>query len=77
MSKSLAADFFCFTVIFPVKGWEEITEEHREVIDAIKVIFEAFNVKQTEGIAMTGDDEKVLNALEIIIDYMVKDSSIT
>ena len=55
--------------------WVQV--QHREVIDAIKVIFEAFNVKQTEGIAMTGDDEKVLNALEIIVNYMVKDSSIT
>jgi hypothetical protein len=41
------------------------------------VIVEVFQVKQTNGLAMTGDDEKVLIAMEIIVDYMVKDSSIT
>ena len=56
---------------------DEITEEHQEVIDAIRVIFEALQVKQSEGIAMTVDDENALNALEIVINYMVKDSSIT
>ena len=60
-----------------LKKLEEITEEHQEVIDAIRVILEALQVTQTEGIAMTGDDEKALNALEIIVNYMVKDSSIT
>ena len=56
---------------------KEITEEQREALAAIKVIVEVFQVKQTKGISMTGDDEKVLNAMEIIVDYMVKDSSIT
>jgi hypothetical protein len=56
---------------------KEITEEQQQVLDAIKVIVEVFQVKQTKGLAMTGDDDRVLNALEIIVDYMVKDSSIT
>jgi hypothetical protein len=56
---------------------KEITEEQREVLAALKVIVEVFQVKQTKGLAMTGDDEKVLNSLEIIVNYMVKDSSIT
>jgi predicted RNA binding protein with dsRBD fold (UPF0201 family) len=56
---------------------DEITEEHQEVIDAIRVIFEALQAKQSEGIAMTVADENALNALEIVINYMVKDSSIT
>ena len=56
---------------------KEITEEQRQVIDAIKVIIDVLQYKQTKGIAMTSDDEKVLNALEIIVDYMVKDSSVT
>ena len=60
-----------------LKKLDEITEEHQEVIDAIRVIFEALQVKQSEGIAMTVDDENALNALEIVINYMVKDSSIT
>lgn len=56
---------------------KEITEEQREVLAALKVIVEVFQVKQTKGIAMTNDDDRVINALEIIVDYMVKDSSIT
>ncbi|MGD2090614.1 MAG: hypothetical protein PVH61_30860 [Candidatus Aminicenantes bacterium] len=60
-----------------LKKLDEITEEHQEVIDAIKVIFESLQVKQNEEMTITGDDETALNALEIIVNYMVKDSSIT
>ena len=60
-----------------LKKLDEITEEHQEVIDAIKVILESLQVKQNEEMTITGDDETALNALEIIVNYMVKDSSIT
>jgi len=43
----------------------------------MKVILNVFQVKQTKGISFTSDDVSVLGALEIIVDYMVKDSSIT
>ncbi len=56
---------------------KRLTEEQRQVLDALKVILNVFQVKQTKGIAFTSDDEALLGALEIIIDYMVKDSSIT
>ena len=56
---------------------KRLTEEQRQVLDAFKVILNTFQVKQTKGIAFTSDDEALLGALEIIVDYMVKDSSIT
>ena len=56
---------------------KRLTEEQRQVLDSLKVILNVFQVKQTKGIAFTSDDEALLGALEIIIDYMVKDSSIT
>jgi hypothetical protein len=56
---------------------KRLTEEQRQVLDAMKVILNVFQFKQTKGIAFTSDDEALLGALEIIIDYMVKDSSIT
>ena len=54
-----------------------LNEEQQQVLAAIKEILNVFQVKQTKGLAMTGDDDRVLNSLEIIVDYMVKDSSIT
>jgi hypothetical protein len=36
-----------------------------------------FQARQTAGLAFTSDDESILNALEVFVDYMVKDSSIT
>jgi hypothetical protein len=56
---------------------KDITDEQRQVLDAMKVILNVFQVKQTKGISFTSDDEALLGALEIIVDYMVKDSSIT
>ena len=47
------------------------------MLDAIKVILNTFQAKEAKGLAFTGDDEAVIGALEIIVDYMVKDSSIT
>lgn len=56
---------------------KELTDDQRQVVAAIKEILNVFQVKQTKGIAFTSDDVAVLGALEIIVDYMVKDSSIT
>jgi hypothetical protein len=56
---------------------KSLTDDQRQVVAAIKEILNVFQVKQTKGLAFTGDDLSVLGAMEIIVDYMVKDSSIT
>jgi hypothetical protein len=55
----------------------DLTLDQQNVVNAIKVIVESYQVKQNKGLAFTADDDRVLNALEIIVNYMVKDSSIT
>ena len=56
---------------------KDLNDDQRQVVAAIKEILNVFQFKQTKGIAFTGDDLSVLGAMEIIVDYMVKDSSIT
>ena len=55
----------------------DLNEEQQKVLAALKAMLAIFQARQTAGLAFTGDDESILNALEIIVDYMVKDSSIT
>jgi hypothetical protein len=55
----------------------DLTLDQQNVVNAIKVIVESYQVKQNKGLAFTADDDRVLNALAIIVVYMVKDSSIT
>ena len=54
-----------------------LTEEQQQELDAFKVVLNYFENKEAQGLALTREDEAVLNALEIIFDGMVKDSSIT
>ena len=53
------------------------TPEQQNVYNAFKVIAESYQDKLNKGLAFTLDDDRVLNALLIIVVYMVKDSSIT
>ena len=55
----------------------DLTPAGQNVVNAIKVLVEPYQIKQSKGLAMTLEDERVLNALLIIVVYMVKDSSIT
>lgn len=55
----------------------DLTEDQRKVVNAIKPVIATFLTKLAEGKTLTNDDQKVINALVIIVDYMVKDSSIT
>jgi hypothetical protein len=54
-----------------------LTEEQQQELDAFKVVFNYVENKQDQGLALTSEDEAVLNALLIIVTKMVKDSSIT
>ena len=54
-----------------------LNEDQRQVVDGFKVILNTFQAKESKGLAFTSEDEAILKALEIFIDYMVKDSSIT
>jgi len=55
----------------------DLTPDQQNMVNAIKVIVESYQAKLNKGLAFTADDERVLNALLIIVVYMVKDSSIT
>ena len=55
----------------------DLNEEQQKVLAALKAMLAIYQARQTAGLAFTSDDESILNALEIIVDYMVKDSSIT
>jgi hypothetical protein len=55
----------------------DLTPDQQNAVNAIKVIVESYQSKLNKGLAFTLDDDRVLNALEIIVVYMVKDSSIT
>ena len=54
-----------------------LTLDQQNAVNAAKVIVQSYQDKQNKGLAFTADDERVLNALEIIVNYMVKDSSVT
>ena len=54
-----------------------LTLDQQNAVNAAKVIVQSYQDKQNKGLAFTADDERVLNALAIIVVYMVKDSSIT
>ena len=55
----------------------ELNEEQQKVLDSLKKILAIFQARQTAGLALSSDDESILNEIEVIVDYMVKDSSIT
>jgi len=70
------------SITIKVRQYEkkDLTLDQKNAVNAIKVIVETYQAKQNKGLAFTLEDERVLNALEIIViivDYMVKDSSIT
>lgn len=51
-----------------------LSKKKKKVFDGIKEILNDFETKET----LTASDEKVLDAIIVIIDdYMVKDSSVT
>ena len=54
-----------------------LTPEKQIAFNAVKDIVESYQNKLNTGLAFTADDERVLDALLIIVVYMVKDSSIT
>ena len=55
----------------------DLTEEQQKALDALKVLLAVYQNKLAKGLAFSSDDERALNALEIIINYMVKDASVT
>ena len=55
----------------------KLTEEQKQKLDAFKVFFNFFQNKQAQGLALTSEEEAVLNALLVIVIFMVKDSSVT
>ena len=55
----------------------ELTEEQKKALDALKVLLAVYQNKLGSGLALSSDDESALNALEVIVNYMVKDSSVT
>ena len=55
----------------------ELTEEQQKALDALKVLLAVYQNKLAKGLAFSSDDERALDALEVIVNYMVKDSSVT
>ena len=55
----------------------DLTEEQWQMLAAYKVVFNLFQNKLEQGIALSSEEEAVLNALLIIVIFMVKDSSVT
>ena len=55
----------------------KLNAEQQKELDALKVLLAIFQNKQAKGLAFSIDDERVLGAIEVIVNYMVKDSSIT
>ena len=55
----------------------ELTEEQQKELAALKVLLAIFQRKHAKGLAFSIDDERALNALEVLVNYMVKDSSVT
>ena len=54
-----------------------LTQEQQKELDAFKVVFNFFKNTKTQGLALTGEEEAVLDALVVIVIRMVKDSSVT
>ena len=54
-----------------------LTEEQKKVLDASKVMISFLKNKQSQGLALSSEDEEFLNALERFLLRMVKDSSVT
>ena len=54
-----------------------LNEEQQKNLDAFKVVYNYCKTKQAQGIALSSEDESVLDALLTIVTKMVKDSSIT
>jgi hypothetical protein len=67
------------SIINKIKQLEkrELTEEQQKALDALKVLLAVYQNKLAKGLAFSSDDERALDALEIIVNYMVKDSSVT
>ena len=55
----------------------QLTEEQQKALDALKVLLAIFQSKQAKGLAFSIDDERALEALEVFVNFMVKDSSVT
>jgi hypothetical protein len=55
----------------------ELTEEQQKELAALKVLLARYQRKHAKGLAFSIDDERVLNALLVIVTRMVKDSSVT
>jgi hypothetical protein len=55
----------------------KLTEEQQKALAGMKQIFSFFQSKHAKGLAFSIDDERALRALEVIVIYMVKDSSVT
>jgi hypothetical protein len=54
-----------------------LNEEQQKNLVAFKVVYNYCKAKQEQGLALTSEDEAVLDSLLIIVTKMVKDSSIT
>jgi len=67
------------SIINKIKQLEkrELTEEQQKALDALKVLLAIYQNKLSKGLAFSSDDERALDALEIFVNYMVKDSSVT
>ena len=55
----------------------DLNEDQRKVLELLKATLAVFIARDSAGLAFTGDDEAMLNLIEAVVDYMVKDSSIT
>ena len=55
----------------------KLNEEQQENLAAFKVFLSYFQKKRAKGLAFTKEDEAALDALEIILGFMVKDASVT
>ena len=54
-----------------------LNEDQQKVLASLKATLAIFQARQAKGLAFSSGDETILNALEVFVDYMVKDSSIT
>jgi len=52
----------------------DLSPDGKNVVNAVKVIAEPYQIKQSNGLAMTLEDERVLNALLIIVVYIAQDN---
>ena len=54
-----------------------LTEEQQKMLDGLKAAFNILQMKENKGSSLSTDDQNVIAAIEILIDYLVKDSSVT